>query len=230
MRSTNTAYGKIWYYGKDMYIGRSLHNYGEWSGEECEELIRLYEGGRFLDVGANIGFMSAAIASIGGQVEAFEPQPALYDLLCKNVPNAKCHNVAVSDSHRIDVFPRVRYSDRENFGGIGFGRGVLGSYDVECVPLDSFGYDDVSLIKIDVEGHELAVLKGAVGLINKCKPVLYVEDDRADKRVALRKFITDLGYKIEEHTTPLYRDSNFLGLKKNIWDKDYVSMNIICYP
>lgn len=230
LRSTTTAYGDIKFYGKDTYIGRSLYHYGEWGGKECEKLVELAAGGVAIDVGANIGFMSMALLASGCTVHSFEPQPALYSLLIENCPNAKHYNTALSDTKCTKTFPIVRYGDKINYGGIGFGKSELGSYPVVCVPLDDYDIFDVSLIKIDVEGHELQVLKGAERTIATWRPILYVEDDRPDKRHDLRKYIKSLGYTIEEHTTPLYRPDNFKKYSGNIWDKEYVSMNIICYP
>ena len=63
----------------------------------------------------------------------------------------------------------------------------------------------VDLVKIDVEGHELQVLEGMVDTISRCRPVMYIEDDRPEKSKALREFIIRNGYTIEEHNPPMYR-------------------------
>ncbi len=226
IRRVNTAYGECWFYGKDSYIGKSLYHYGEWSGEECTKIVSLC-GDVNLDVGANIGYFSMAMP---GTVVAFEPQPNLFDLLKKNVAgkNVACLPYALSDSYRIAPMARVRYGDTYNYGGIGLDTtSSLGSIKVQCVTLDSLGLKP-DFIKIDVEGHELSVLKGAADTINECSPILYVEDDRDDKRYELRKYIEYLGYKITEHNPPMYRPNNFSGLQKNVFDKYYISKNIIC--
>lgn len=230
LKTCKTAYGEFTFYGKDEYIGRSLYHYGEWSGLECSMLQSLSRGGVFVDCGANIGFMSAAMVGVASSVVSFEPQAELCKLLRKNVPSAIVHNVALSNSSGVASMPRIRYGDRGNYGGLGFGRSELGIVPVEMKELDSYGLKDVDLIKIDVEGHELGVICGALRLIEECRPILYVEDDREDKRYALRKFITGLGYEIEEHNPPMFRKDNFAGLDVNIWDKFYISKNIICRP
>lgn len=231
---TETAYGKMTFYGKDEYIGRSLYAYGEWSGDECD-MLRGLASGVFVDVGANIGAMSMAVAATGRPVLAFEPQPALYSLLVKNCTGlpVSCFNLALSSVAGHARMPKIRYGDRGNYGGLGFGRSDLGSIEVECKTLDSLvsrSTHPVGLIKIDVEGHELQVLRGASELINDCRPILYVEDDREDKRWDLRAYIKKLGYTIEEHNPSMYRENNYRGLKKNIWGINYVSMNLICRP
>lgn len=226
LKTCETAYGKCKFYGKDSYIGRSLYHYGEWSGDECD-ILRALCRGVFVDVGANIGVMSMAVAALGHTVHSFEPQPALYALLRENASRATSYNLALSNYTGIAKMPRVDYSSKGNFGGIGFGRSELGSIDVEVRTLDSFNLSP-SLIKIDVEGHELAVLQGSVETISRCSPILYVEDDRPELRYELRKFIKSLGYKIEEHNPPMFRVNNYACLDKNIWDREYISMNLIC--
>lgn len=230
LQKCETAYGPMKFYGKDEYIGRSLYAYSEWSGDECDKLLSLANG-ICVDVGANVGYFSLALAASGFTTHAFEPQPALYALLEQNTANlpVSCHNVALSKLGGRTTMPRIRYGERGNYGGLSIGgRSELGAIDIEMRTLDSYKLRNVGLIKIDVEGHELEVLRGAVNTIATCNPILYVEDDRLDKRYDLRSFIKSLGYNIEEHNPRMYRQNNFRGLKKNIWDMDYISMNIIC--
>jgi FkbM family methyltransferase len=228
LKSCQTAYGPCKFYGKDEYIGRSLYAYGEWSGEECEKLVTLGKG-LCLDVGANIGFMSMALAS-RYPVIAFEPQLELFRLLENNVygKSVECHNVALGSGNGIAHMPIIRYGDRGNYGGVPIVKKSFGTREVLLRTLDSYNFENVGLIKIDVEGYELDVLRGAVNTITRCSPTLYVEDDREDKRSALRTFIKSLGYTIEEHRTRLFRENNFLGNKKDIWEAPYESHNIIC--
>ncbi len=228
LRSCQTQYGPCKFLGKDEYIGRSLFAYGEWSGDECDKLVSLAEG-LCLDVGANIGYMSMAMAS-KCNVVAFEPQPELFRILEENCgSNVVCHNVAVGNTSGRAFMPRVRYNERNNFGGLGLVKEGFGTIEVPLVTIDSYEFQGVGLIKLDVEGFELQALQGAVNTIARCKPVLYVEDDRLEKRSALRAFIGELGYTIEEHKPALFRENNYLNNKKNIWDKNYASHNIICH-
>lgn len=229
LRSVTTKYGECWFYGKDEYIGRSLYSYGEFSGAECEEIISLADGGKCLDVGANIGFMSMALSYSGCSVVAFEPQPELFKLLKRNCPNAKCSPIALSDEFAVGLMPRIRYGDRGNYGGLGLGmKSDLGTISVATQPLDGTDVTNINFIKIDVEGHELQVLKGATETILRDKPVMYIEDDRPEKSIELRKYIKHLGYSIKESNTPMFRENNFLGNKKNIWGVHYISKNLIC--
>ena len=228
MKTTITQYGACKFYGKDEYIGRSLYNYGEWSGEECEKIVSLAKG-LCLDIGANIGFMSMAMLHAGLDVVAFEPQPELYKLLVENAVGARCESVALSSFEGLTTMPRIRYGSKGNYGGLSVGtRSELGSITVECRTLDSYELNP-GFMKIDVEGHEVEVLRGARETISRCSPIMYIEDDRQDTRADLYKELTYLGYQWEDHNPPMYRENNFAGLKKNIWDKYYISKNIICW-
>lgn len=229
MRSVKGRFGEIWFYGKDEYVGKSLYNYGEFSGEECDIIMSLASG-TCLDIGANVGVMAQMLQFYGKTCIAFEPQPEIYKLLTRNF-TSESYNLALGSVKSTAEMPRLRYGTRANYGGISLNtKSSLGSYIVPVITLDSLSIPDVGFIKIDVEGWEEEVLKGAVATINKYKPIMYIEDDRQDKSASLRKFITELGYSIEASSPPLYRPNNFFGKKVNVWDKNYVSHNIICRP
>lgn len=230
-KTVNSRWGSCTYFSKDEYVGRSIHNYGEYNPDETEKILSLATKGRLcLDIGANIGCISMALSSEGHNVVAFEPQPEVFKLLEKN-HNGKNLNFAIGMAVGVVDMPKVHYSERGNFGGLGIGMAsVYGHYKVPVADLDSYAYDNVGLMKIDVEGFEYDVLCGAESTITRCKPILYIEDDRIEKRTKLRDKIKSLGYTYEMHQPTLYRENNFFGLKKNVWDKNYASHNLICRP
>ena len=231
IKTIESRWGPCTFFLKDEYVGRSIYNYGEYNPDETEKIISLASG-HCLDIGANIGVISMALLASGFKVTAFEPQPAVCDLTISNCIGAKVYNSAVGASAGVTQMPRVYYSSKGNFGGLSCGTtSQYGSYEVPVMTIDSLGLDDVGFMKIDVEGYEYQVLCGASETIARCKPIMYIEDDRMEKRTQLRQKITDLGYKFEMHQPELYRENNFLGLKKNIWEpKRYASHNLICTP
>lgn len=134
-------------------------------------------GQRVIDIGANIGYYTLLFSSLvgnSGTVFSFEPAPDNYKLLQQNITankikNTKSRNVAISDfngktklylsasnsgCHKITFMPNSK------------------SVDIDVITLN---YDDISLIKIDVEGAELDVLHGIESIINKCHPILIME-------------------------------------------------------
>jgi FkbM family methyltransferase len=213
-----------------------MYYYGEYNPDETEAILSLAKG-TCLDIGANIGVISQALLANDFQVVAFEPQPEIFKLLELNCASAaktisyQVFNTAVGSEPGTAKMPKVHYSAKGNFGGLGIGTpSYLGNIEVPVVTIDSFNFVDVGFMKIDVEGYEYEVLLGATETIDRCKPTLYIEDDRQDKSRALRQYIYDLGYEIEEHRPTLYRENNFFGLKKNVWDRNYASHNLVCKP
>lgn len=226
-----SRWGPCKFLAKDEYVGRSIYNYGEYNPDETEMILSLANG-VCLDIGANIGCITMALLAKGFDVKAFEPQPIIADLLWKNMNSrGQMFEMACGSSNCIVKMPKVHYSERGNFGGLGIGTlSPYGWIDVKQVTIDSLNFTGVGFIKLDVEGYELEALLGAQETIKRDKPILYVEDDRQEKSAALRAFIKALGYSIQEHKPTLYRENNWFGLKKNIWDKNYASHNLICKP
>ncbi len=232
-KTVDGRWGECTFLAKDEYVGRSMYYYGEYGPDETEKILDIAYG-TCLDIGANIGCISQALLAAGHKVVAFEPQPQLFSLLGKNSLNrgeVVLVPAAVGAAEGHVAMPKVQYSAKGNFGGIGVGdRSIYGSISVPVVTIDSHNFNDVGFMKIDVEGYELEVLRGATETIRRCKPIMYIEDDRREKSVALRAYIRELGYNIEEHFPTLYREENFFGLKKNVWDRNYASHNLICTP
>lgn len=229
MRSVEGRWGTVHFIGKDEYVGRSLFNYGEYNPDETEMILSLASG-VCLDIGANFGVMAQALEYNGFEVVAFEPQPDVFNVMCKNVRGLR-FNYGLGSEAGMARMPKILCGSRANYGGMGIGcRSELGTISVEVRTLDSFAFENVGFMKIDVEGFEERVLRGGVETIARCRPIMYIEDDRPELSRSLRAYIEELGYTIEEHKPCLYRAENFFGLQRNVWDKNYASHNLICRP
>lgn len=133
-----------------------------------------------IDAGANKGIYTHHLRRRYARVVAFEPLPQMARALARAAPRAEVHQIALSDQHGT-----ARLTLPVGFNELGSIEtavksqtavaGPLEAHDVTVKPLDSFAFDNVGLLKIDVEGHELAVLDGARGLIASCKPTVLVE-------------------------------------------------------
>jgi FkbM family methyltransferase len=228
-------WGDCYYVKGDQFVGYSLREYGEYNPDETEYILQLADEkqGLVLDIGANIGVIAQALAYKGHHVVAFEPQVGLFDILTENLKpyplSTTVYNTAVGSSNSTTTMPRQRYYNKGNFGGISCGSGDI---IVPVATIDSLELGTVSLMKVDVEGWEEEVLRGAVSTILKDKPILYLEADREDKIPSLYRFVTEvLEYTWEHHNPRLFREENFFNNPSNVWaPMNYASYNVVCRP
>jgi hypothetical protein len=105
-----------------------------------------------------------------------------------------------------------------------------GSVAVPCRRLDDVvGLESIGLIKVDVEGFELLALQGAEATLDRCRPVLYVENDRIDQSPALVEWLWSKGYRLWWHTPPLFNGANFFANAENQYP-GVGSFNMLCVP
>jgi FkbM family methyltransferase len=229
--------GAMIYNIHDRFIGRALDKYGEISRGEVMFLRQLIGPGMtVVDVGANIGVLTvpfARLVSPSGKVIAFEPQRIIYQMLCGNLAlnaldNVVAYNMAVGRVAGTIAVPPVDYTQAGNFGGVSVSAAAVG----ETVPLttiDSLAVPRCDFMKIDVEGMELDVLEGARNTLQRFRPRLYVENDRAEKSPALIEHLLALDYQLYWHLPWLYSPDNFFRDQENIF-AGIVSDNMVCVP
>jgi FkbM family methyltransferase len=228
-------HGLTLYNKHDQYVGRSLELYGEFSQLEVELFAQVIRPGQFVvEAGANIGVHTVPLARLvgeSGQVHAWEPQRVVFQALCANVAlagltNVRCHHAAVGEIAGEIVIPPLDYRRANNFGGLGLGEFTQGE-KVALVTIDSLKLPACHFLKADVEGMELAVLRGARATIEKFRPLLYVESDRPDKSTPLVRHIRELGYKLYWHRPPLFNPGNYFENQINAFGS-VVSLNMLC--
>jgi FkbM family methyltransferase len=171
-RVRESRYGLMLYNVNDAYVGRSLDEYGEY-GEGEAALFRQLPGPGdvVLDVGANIGahtlYFARAVAP-GGMVFAFEPRRLAFQALCANmalnsIPYDFCYQAALGDAPGSVTLPTLNPYRPANFGGFELGAHGGRGEPVPVLQADRLPLDRCRLIKVDVEGMELEVLKGPAG-------------------------------------------------------------------
>ncbi len=211
----------------DEYVSQSVIRLGQYCKAELDTwLPYLPKDGFALDIGANFGSHTLGMARAvgrGGRVVAFEPQWALFAMLCgsaalNDLRQIRAQWLALGRETGVVRVPPIRYDMPGNFGGLELGTPGAG----EAVPrltLDSFKFEDLDFAKIDVEGMELDVLAGAEETIARCRPVLCVEADRDAQVPALIAWLREQNYRLWWHR-PL------LG---PLWP-NVVSVNLMALP
>ena len=195
-------------------------------------------GGTALDIGANHGVYSYFMVRHFDHVVAFEPQPACVETL------------ETWARGRVDI-RQVALSDQAGEGQLtvpvrsgvpltGYARldgavdGVRTHLSVRLERLDDQGLNDVRFIKVDVEGHELSVLRGADALLRRDHPVLLVEIEQrhlgpghtiteivtylADRGYAAFFCMDDTWVEFARFRPEVHQDPNRAG------ERDYVNM------
>lgn len=233
----NCRHGNFTYHSEDRFLGASLRIYGEWSEGEVDMYDAfLKPTDVVIEVGANIGALTVPLSRRCKRVFAFEPQPQNYELLKQNLAANKIQNVysfsyAVGAETAMVHMPSLGELDLAHgvvgdYGGFEVGSGI---YTVSQCTLDSMSssFGKVDFIKMDCEGSELNVLKGAEKLITKDWPLLYMENDRKYNSAALLEWLVAHGYHCYWHCPPLYREDNFRKYAHNMFGV-CDSKNIIC--
>lgn len=222
----------------DRFIGRSLDLYGEWCESELELLLGILRpGDTVIDVGANIGTHAVPFAqAVGaaGCVLGFEPQRVAFQLLCANavlngLTNMDCRQQAVAAVAGAVRVPVIDPGQSFNFGAVSVAAGTDGER-VPAVTIDGLGLAACRLIKIDVEGMEPEVLRGARDTIAANRPVLFVENNTIDKATPTLEAIDQLGYTAWWHLALYYNPANFFGNAENVFATLQPEANLYCLP
>jgi len=205
-RKLKTVWGAAITVNESETIGRSISHFGVYDLVLTECLWRLAGPGQVaLDIGANIGYFSLLLAKKmgpSGKIYSFEPHPSIFNKLSNNLKDfSSCHlkNEALSDKKgEMKLFVPKDFSGNE--GTATFERNQLKNGSVSEIPVnvevldEVIGDNKIDLIKIDVEGHEASVFKGAERVLKRTTHV-FLEDFLHDKSPAI-KALKDLGFDV----------------------------------
>ena len=187
----------------------------------AQKILEKHKDGEVLDIGANLGSFSLPLAKANPHLlfHAFEPQRIVYYQLCGNtvingLDNVHCHNFGLSNKEERLVLAMPDYTNEGNIGAFSMDEEVRKN-EYECqtegaeeplvvFTLDSGAHQNVRLIKVDVEGHELEVIKGGIETIkaNNYPPIIFEawtwKPWYQEKRTALFDYLKGHGYEITE--------------------------------
>ena len=173
-------------------------------------------GDTVIDIGANVGVYSKILSELvgpDGHVYSIEPFPSTFEILCYNVrklrlDNVEPVNVAVSDAQRV-VTMSLPYDSsgaethyRASIVTNPAEKGGIETANVQATTIDSrflSASGKISFIKCDVEGHELACIKGATKFLARSRPAWLIEvsgepDNTASAAHDVFKMLHDQGY------------------------------------
>jgi FkbM family methyltransferase len=217
--------------------------YGEWAEHEVQSISNhINSSGDIIDVGANIGALTMAYASRFPRsiIHSFEPSNFLYNLLNFNVvsngfTNVRTYLSGCGADQEISIRSSKRANDLSNFGA----NSLLDNANQSCFAKennvvvicrldDIFENEQISFIKIDVEGMEPDVIDGANSLIDRCRPLLFVEASALDTTNRVIKKLLSKDYRLYWHQTSAFNGNNFNSFNNNVWSQ--LEMGILGVP
>jgi FkbM family methyltransferase len=239
---TETRFGRMFTLRGDTVVGRSLHAYGEFAGDEVDSILALVRpGDHVVDAGANIGFHTLALArTVGpeGAVTAIEPQRFCFQLLCANLTvNQLTHvlpiRAAIGDTPGVCRIPRFSPLAAHNAGAtqvLPSGHDTPEAEEVAMITLDGLALARCDLVKVDTEGFEDKVILGGRETLKTCRPALYIEVHDRPRLNALISLLRPLGYALTLHHTRFFRAANAKGRQENIFAPNAGGSALIALP
>jgi FkbM family methyltransferase len=170
----------------ECFLDWSVFYYGAYAKDELrvlEKLIKASKGTTILDIGANIGHHSLYFASFGKETHAFEPLGVLAKEIARkkqknNLKLIHIHEIALGEKNQtMEFFP-------PSSNNTGTGSFVNVNFNTKPILIKVFNGDqyiaqkkigDIGLIKIDVEGFEIQVLKGLKQTLSANRPIDFIE-------------------------------------------------------
>jgi|TARA_B100000085_G_scaffold155455_1_gene141220 FkbM family methyltransferase len=209
-----TKNGDFWVSDLDNSQSVELYYFKVWE-QHLLDVIDKYvvEGTVAIDAGANFGSISVPISKklgSSGKLYSFEMSKVMASRLKRNIEQNKCSNVELLNIALSDVadqsvfFGELEEDQKTNFGDIRINKEAEGT-EVKTTTIDSLNIQDrVSFIKVDCQGYDLKVMRGAKETIEKHRPVVVFEweDDMSsdfnDTIEDVLAFYSELNYKVNK--------------------------------
>lgn len=229
------------------FISQYAALYGEWSDVEVQFFLEnLNSSSNVIEVGSNIGMHAVPIAkkiSGGGKLFCFEPQRVIFQTLCANLSlnqltNVYAYNLGVGEDEQLIEIPSSNYETAWNYGSFSLDKGFSTEGDfigvesrelIHVISLDKHPevnrLEGIDLLKIDAEGFELNVLNGAKNLIERHKPIIFVEAHIHHSH-ELISYLDKIGYKCYWFISERYQKNNYFKQEQFLGGMDF---NLACF-
>ncbi len=225
------------------HVERQIYFIGLYEPIEALVLTRLLKPGMtIVDGGANVGqhtVLAANAVSPSGAVHSFEPVPATYAKLCRNIDLNQFENVHANQTALWDETTTVRLgltaNQIDNAGAFGIEMvDSVAEIEAKATTLDDYvrthGVSDIAFIKLDVEGAELPALQGMRHVLESDRPALLIE--------ICRDTATRLGYDVQDIWELLVGQMRYRGWAVGPWDtaagalgdlRNVIQQNVLFY-
>lgn len=175
----------------------------EWSRQFCSP------DKLFVDIGAHMGIYCMNLSACSKHVYAFEIQKSTYEglvggIILNGITNITPHNIGLSNEEGTMKLYKVSPDGGGSTLDLAIAEHEKPEHTVEMVTvrtLDSFNLDNIGFLKLDVEGSELNVIKGAVNTLRRSNWPKFIfeawpDDWYADARTELITYVESLGYTV----------------------------------
>ncbi|ABI62433.1 Methyltransferase [Granulibacter bethesdensis CGDNIH1] len=232
--SVQARYGRLHFFAHDTgALKTSLETYGEWAENEIRFLTSfIREGDTVIDVGAYIGTHVLAFSHAtgnNGHVIGIEAQEQSFKLLCNNVldnnvTHVRLENAIAGEENQVRLIHDIDIAHDASFGSTSLledfsAADKTAPHMIEAreIKLDSLHLTTCRLVKIDAEGMEHIVLKGATDLLSRLRPVIYAECNATDSGLKTLHLLKKYGYQTFAHVVPAFNPENFFGVSNDIF-------------
>jgi len=125
-----------------------------------------------IQAGGAMGMWAKRLAQVFGRVYTFEPTPQSFHCLNVNCPEENIIKMQAALGNKPCLVKMAYHEKPDNYGAyMAHPGGIIPTLTIDCLDLDQ-----LDLLMLDIEGHELWALQGAANTIDKFKPVIVVED------------------------------------------------------
>ena len=185
---SNDVHIEQWRSGQPFTQNKCLNSFISW----CESQNKKFRTA--LDIGAWCGTWAVAMSRYCKNIHAFEPDSTHFECLTRNVgPHVHIDPkmIAVGDNNDTVSLTKDDFTQARRIDGKG---------DIQLHTIDSFNFKNVDLIKIDVEGYEMRVLKGAEKTLNTCQFLMIELNNNSKKyqssNIEIEQYLSQTGFRI----------------------------------
>ena len=226
---------RLWFNTNDREMGMAMVS-GQYEPQSIELIKKIVQPGmKCIDAGAHIGFYTCLMASLvgeSGKVYAFEPMPSNFELLLKNIAENRFQRMVRAYQHVCsDEAGNITASKIPNMFVVGQVGGAE-RVTAEAVRLDDIIEDAIDLVKLDVEGHEPAVIRGMMSLIARDHPIIlseindyWLQSCSHSSAIEYVGLLESLGYEVFD-VNNLAQPLNEPSLTRDILD----TIDVVAFP